>query len=270
MSFLFVDRITALDSDSASGWLDLGAETALVPPWLVIEAVGQLAAWIAIVRSDFVSRPVAAIVGEVRLSSVPARGRLLLAAHIERFDGRAILYSGTARGGDAVIAELARCVGPMLPMDGFDHPDAMRQQYTALRAAPARELIAHALPRPVLADAHPAGPDAWRGALHVPRDAPLFADHFPRRPVYPATLLADALNQLALLLAASALGVAVERIRPQRVADFKVRAFSPPGQSVELGAEVRERSDDQVKIAVSGAAEGKRIVTGRIEYGMWP
>jgi hypothetical protein len=68
MGFSFVDRLIAIDADRAHGQLRCPDADAPMPPWLVIEAVGQLAAWIAMARTDFSRRPVAALVGEIRLS----------------------------------------------------------------------------------------------------------------------------------------------------------------------------------------------------------
>ena len=100
----------------------------------------------------------------------------------------------------------------------------------------------------------------------MPESAPFFADHFPRRPVYPATLLADAQSQLAVRLAARRLGVDVDRVRPIRVSDFKVRSFSPPGQVLELAAELQSASDGRAVVVVSATAEGKRVASGAFEY----
>jgi 3-hydroxymyristoyl/3-hydroxydecanoyl-(acyl carrier protein) dehydratase len=269
MSFLFVDRITSLNSETATGWLDVGTDAAVLPSWLVIEAVGQLAAWVAMTRTDFRRRPVAALVGEVRLQPTPARGRLALTARVDRFDGRAILYSGSARSGDIALAELAQCVGPMLPTELFDDPELVRARLNALRAEtdpPAHQPLDVGGAR--LDWVAPAGHGVWRGTLRVPEHAALFADHFPLRPVYPATLLADAENQVAMPVAAAAIGVPVERVWPRRVADFKVRAFSPPGQTLELTAELRRGDASGALVAVSATAEGKRISTGYVEYGV--
>src|SRR5215472_6576078 len=264
MGFLFVDRITAIDSDRARGELRRAAGGPPLPPWLVIEAVGQLAAWITMGRTDFVSRPVAALVGEIRLSGADVRGPLDLEARIDRLDGRAVLYSGRARAGGTEVATLSRCVGPLLPMELFDDPAAVRRHAAALRAEPPCADLGRCddpLPRAQLAglelDATPA-----HARLRVPESAPFFRDHFPRRPVYPATLLADAQSQLAVPLAARRLGVDVERVRSVRVADFKVRSFSPPGQVLELTAEPQSAGDGRAVFLFSATAAGKRVASG--------
>lgn len=266
MSFVFVDRITAITPDHARGELRC-APDAQLPPWLVIEAIGQLAAWIAMARSDFASRPVAALVGEVRLSGADVGGTLTLEARIDRLDSRAVLYSGRALVGDTEVAELLRCVGPLLPVEAFDDPAALRQRFAALRVGTLSGSggAEGVIPRAVLS-AIALENDSARAQVRVPDAAPFFADHFPRRAVYPAALLADAQNQLATPLAARALGVAPERVRTSRVIDFKVRAFSSPGQTLDLLAEARSPDDGTIAIAVSASSEGKRIATAVLGY----
>lgn len=266
MGFLFIDEITAIDADRASGRLHRGAGAPPLPPWLVIEAVGQLAAWIAMLRSDFARRPVAALVGEIRVNGTETRGDIELDARIERLDARAILYAGAARSAGNEFVALARCVGPLLPMDHFDDPEVVRQRFVALRSgppgagSPAVEVVGPCLSPIEL------GPGSAASRLDVPEAAPYFADHFPRRPVYPASLLADALSRLGAPLAAQVLAVEPGSMRVARLTDYKVRNFSPPGQRLALTAEVRGVHDGAVAIAVCAGAEGKRIATGVLEY----
>jgi 3-hydroxymyristoyl/3-hydroxydecanoyl-(acyl carrier protein) dehydratase len=264
MSFLFVDRITAIDSDRARGAVRCASSP--LPPWLAVEAVGQLAAWIAMRRTDFSRRPVAALVGEIRLSGEEARGDIELEAHIERLDARAILYAGTARCAAGQVVALSRCVGPLLPMELFDDPAAVRAQFDALRSGSPAVL---ALGGDVLhADLSSVewGPDTVSSQLHVPTSASFFADHFPRRPVYPASLLAAALSQLAAPLAARLLDVAPGGVRIGRLSDYKVRSFSHPGQHLELSGESRGVRDGAAAIRICASAEGKRVASGVLEY----
>src|ERR1051326_4598097 len=104
MGFVFVDRISAITAEQARGELRRPPDAPPLPPWLAIEAVGQLAAWIAMARGNFAPRPVAALVGEVWLNDCDVRGTLALEARIDRLDSRAVLYSGTARVGETDVA----------------------------------------------------------------------------------------------------------------------------------------------------------------------
>jgi len=263
MGFTFVDHISAIDAERARGRIHRAEGAPPLPPWLVIEAIGQLAAWIAIRRTDFQSRPVAALVGEARVSSAAVGGIVELEARIDRFDGRAVLYSGEARIAGAEVAALARSVGPMLPMDGFDDRAAVRQRFEVLCAAGSpSEPRDIEVPRVVLSALDVRGGSA-HAQLRVPTTASFFAEHFPHRPVYPATLLVDGLNQLAMPVSANALGIAPESVRLTRMTNFKVRAFSPPGQVLDLTAEARPAD---VCVAMSAAADGKRVASCLLEH----
>jgi 3-hydroxymyristoyl/3-hydroxydecanoyl-(acyl carrier protein) dehydratase len=273
MSFLFVDRIDALDADAARGQFDLSQGDDALPAWLVIEAIGQLAGWIAMRRTDFRSRPVAALVADLRIGDAAAclrGGTLSLEARIERLDGRAILYSGAARCGDALVAELRRSVGPLLPLELFDDPDVMRQRCADLCAGRAPQRARGALPRGELASVELLDDGVRRARLDVPVAAPFFADHFPRRAVYPATLLADAQAQLALGVAAEALAVDAARVAVVGLRDFKVRAFSEPGQQLDLEAAPDTVEAEQATVRVRAEAEGKRVASGVLHFRTLP
>lgn len=267
MGFSFVDRLSAVDSDRAQGELRCANGAAPPPAWLVIEAVGQLAAWIAMARTDFSRRPVAALAGEICLSGAAARGSIDLEARIERFDSRAILYAGTARCAGTELASLTRCVGPLMPMDLFDDPKAVRARFAALRSGAAQEsgLEICASVHPELAPIELEEASAV-SQFDVPDAAPFFAEHFPRRPVYPASLLAEALSQVGAPVAQRALGGATASARLVRVSDYKVRAFSPPGQRLQLTAELRGAREGAVDVRVAASADGQRVATGILEY----
>ena len=100
--------------------------------------------------------------------------------------------------------------------------------------------------------------------MHVPVSAPFFADHFPRRPVFPATLLLDAQIRLALRLAGETLPPG-PRLRPARVADVKMRSFILPGQAVEIEAAMRSATDGAAELSLAAMVDGKRVATGRVE-----
>jgi hypothetical protein len=64
-AFSFVDRITELEPGvRGHGSFAVPGSIAAFPACLVAEAVGQLAAWIAMARIDFRGRPVAALATE--------------------------------------------------------------------------------------------------------------------------------------------------------------------------------------------------------------
>ena len=158
----------------------------------------------------------------------------------------------------------AACVGPLLPLEAFDDPAAVRARLAALRAGDTGRppLSAACLPEPDLRDVAIRG-STGRAELWVPGAAPFFADHFPRRAVYPATLLAEAQNQLARPVAARALGAepgvapaprATSRCAPSR------RPVSRSNSAATPPATGRART------VASEHGEGKRIASGFLEY----
>jgi 3-hydroxymyristoyl/3-hydroxydecanoyl-(acyl carrier protein) dehydratase len=96
--------------------------------------------------------------------------------------------------------------------------------------------------------------------LDVPVDVPYFADHFPRRPVLPGTLLLDAMTRLAS-------GVVTEshpRGRPfvRMVSDVKLRAFTEPGGVLLLRATLESRENDTMSVLMEARAEGQKRPVG--------
>ncbi len=99
-AFSFVDRITEHRTRRArAGRLSRCPRSiAAFPACLVAEAVGQLAAWVAMARIDFRGRPVAALATETIFHGEVAPGsRLELDVEIESCDDDAVAYSGAAR-----------------------------------------------------------------------------------------------------------------------------------------------------------------------------
>jgi len=105
--------------------------------------------------------------------------------------------------------------------------------------------------------------------LHVPTAAPFFADHFPRRPVFPATLLLDSQIRLALDLARAAIGSATGAVPvPLRMTNVKMRSFIAPGQEVVLGAELAALNDLDSAVRLSAAIDGRTVATARLNVAV--
>lgn len=202
-AFSFVDRITLLEPGRrARGIFPIPSDIAEFPRSLVAEAVGQLAAWVAMSAIDFRGRPVAALADRTTFHSLAQPGDVLeLTVDLDDCDDDAVAYGGSASVGGQPVAELEHCLGPMLPCADFDSPEALRERFALLCAegdVPGRfHGVAIAAPIPL---AHEPG-RSLSARLDVPASAPFFADHFPRRPVFPATLMLDAQMRLALRLA---------------------------------------------------------------------
>lgn len=265
-AFTFVDRITVLEPGvSAKGTFHVPARLATFPSSLLAEATGQLAAWIAVAKLGFRLRPVAGIARETVYGGTARAGDTLeTEIRIDYCGDDAVAYQGWCCIGTTKVLELRDCVGPMLPLPEFDDPDAMRAFYDVLRTTGAQvDRFAGIDVLPLVPLAHEAGRSA-SARLDVPVDAPFFADHFPRRPVFPGTLLLDRMTSLAHKPANEAAG---GEVVARRVTDVKLRSFTTPGATLTLNANV-DRDGDRVLALVEARAEGQRRPVGvaRVEF----
>lgn len=260
-AFSFVDRIASVQPGvRIRGSYEIPADIAEFPGSLVSEAVGQLAAWSAMAALDFKVRPVAGLAGRIELLSEVRPGQTLeLAAEIETAEMDAVAYGGTAHADGKPVVVLEHCVGPMMPLEEFDDPEAVSGRFKFLcdTGAPPGGFAG----APALALEPAAGePGLLRATLHVPVEAPFFADHFPRRPVFPGTLLMHMNLRLAAALAAE-IPLRGGGWRLRSVTDVKLRAFTPPGEVLGIEARLGEVADNTLEIAVE-SRNGKRLVGG--------
>jgi 3-hydroxymyristoyl/3-hydroxydecanoyl-(acyl carrier protein) dehydratase len=265
-AFSFVDRITLLEPGRrARAVFAIPHDIPEFPRALVAEAVGQLAAWVAMSKIEFRGRPVAALADETRFHGVPRPGETLeLAVDIDDCDDEAVAYGGSASIAGRLVTELEHCLGPMLPCADFDAPEALRERFALLCAEGARPGRFRGVSmQPAVHLAHEPG-RSLTARVDVPLDAPFFADHFPRRAVFPATLMLDAQMCLALELAAETPASSAWTLR--RMSKVKVRSFTLPGQSVELRAEAAAVEAGPLRVALSARYEGKIVSTARVEF----
>jgi 3-hydroxymyristoyl/3-hydroxydecanoyl-(acyl carrier protein) dehydratase len=103
------------------------------------------------------------------------------------------------------------------------------------------------------------------GVLDVPANAPFFGDHFPRRPVFPATLLLDTQMRLALELAREAPGIALATPRAVRMTHVKMRSFIVPLQRLEIGVKLATCENDMLRAMLSATTDERTVASARLE-----
>lgn len=268
-AFSFVDRITAVQpGERISGRYTIPPGIDDFPGSLVAESVGQLAAWAALAAHDFRRRPVAGLAAGVELLAPVQPGQTLeLAAELSCADEDAVAYSGTAQVGATTVIRLNDCVGPMVPAEEFDDPQALRERFALLCGAGA---VAGAFPGlPSLGYERTGGERGQRACalVHVPTGAPFFADHFPRRPVFPGSLL----MHVNLHLAAGLVGelpppAAGLRWRLEQIMDMKLRAFTPPGEVLNIEAKVARIAPDYATLALETRNARELVATARLRF----
>jgi len=261
-AFSFIDRILSCDAGvRIRGSYRIPAGIEAFPTSLVAEAVGQLAACSAMAAVDFQRRPVAGIAGRIDLFGEVRPGQTLeLAADLESADAEAVGYGGSASVNGIPVIRLTNCVGPMVPMEEFDDPVAVRSRFAVLIGEGAGPGGFEGLPPlPVECTGGEAGKVA-RGVLRVPSSARIFADHFPRRAVFPGSLLMHASLELAARLVSEITPTPAGPIwRPRAISDMKLRAFIPPGEALELEARLKESSEHVAELVVE-TRQGKRLL----------
>jgi 3-hydroxymyristoyl/3-hydroxydecanoyl-(acyl carrier protein) dehydratase len=270
-AFSFVDRIIRFEPGiRVSGQYAIPATLDAFPASLVAEAVGQLAAWAAMAAVDCSHRPVAGIAGAIELLAPVCPGQVLdLAAELESVDTETTGYCGTAHVNGTPVIRLRDCVGPMVPVVDFDNPQSVRDRLTLLRTVGTAPGAFGGLPALPLERCGGEPGQRARARLSVPADAPFFADHFPRRPVFPGTLLMHANLQTAALLAAevaSGGGAWVPRI----ISDVKLRTFISPGDILDLEAKRTVHSDRAWSVAVESRLHQRLVGSADIQLALEP
>lgn len=267
-SFSFVDRITHRDAGCVEGHysVPLGVH---FPASLMAEAVGQLAAWSSMAQLGFEHRPVAGLASAVHYHQLPQPGcTLQLHADIERCDAEAVAYSGKAFIDGRLALELVDSVGPMLPMEEFDEPEAVRADFHTLLGGGVVPGRFGGVPLPELHDLQAEPGERLGATLWVPDAgaAPYFADHFPHRPVFPGTLLMDALAALAVQLVQQfgPLAAAGELVT-RKVTQVKIRSFTAPGARLQLEVVLQDVDAQRARLKVTARSDEKTIATARIE-----
>jgi len=99
--------------------------------------------------------------------------------------------------------------------------------------------------------------------LYVPDTAPFFHDHFPRRPVFPATLLLNEMIELARKAART--NGAGTTLVPERMTNVKVRSFTAPGQRLDLSAELSVSGGSAIVASLTARAEGRMVATAQVD-----
>jgi 3-hydroxymyristoyl/3-hydroxydecanoyl-(acyl carrier protein) dehydratase len=262
-AFSFVDRITSVqEGRRIRGQYTIPSGLDEFPLALVGEAVGQLAAWAAMAAVNFDQRPVAGLAGCIELFPAPLACQVLeLAADLENLDADSVEYNGTAHVDGRPVMRLQDCVGPMMPLADFDDPQALRKRFEELCQSGASLGGSPELPQLTL---ERTGGDPGRhisATFQVPSEAPLFADHFPRRHVFPGSLLMHLNLQLGAALAREIAPPSGSRWVAGTVLDMKLRSFIPPGAALRFEARLKQRSNESASLALETRTNEELIAT---------
>jgi 3-hydroxyacyl-[acyl-carrier-protein] dehydratase len=266
-AFSFVDRIVHLDPGvGASGRYTVPERLHAFPVSLAVEAVGQLAAWVAMAAMDFKFRPIAGIAGRIDLCSPVEPGMVLdLSVVLETTENDAVAYGGEVRVDGRPVVQLEHCVGPMVRVPEFDDPAAVQARFQLLCAGGAPPGAFEGVPAIPLTRGSGECGKSLCATLAVPAVAALFGDHFPRRPVFPGTLQMQSNLELVSWLAAElAPPVHGSVWRARAISDVKLRMFVAPGDTLELEARLVGLTADAAVVVVETRRQQRLAGSARI------
>ncbi len=248
-----------------------GGEPALLS-CIIGEALGQLGAWNVMAAKDFSVRPVAGVVGEVVISGEAAVGdSILLDTTIDSVTDDAVFYHAVASVDGTEVLRLENTLGPLLPMEQFNDPEELRERLARIHRPGAPTEAPHpdgnpAVPFDVSFDeilSLESGKEAT-AVLQVSGREAFFADHFPRKPVLPLSLLLESLLQLGQKL----LEDGGARYAPTGARRVKMSRFVEPGSSLVAKVRVVERSSENALMRFRCEVDGGRVCVGEAGYSV--
>jgi len=112
-----------------------GATT--LPRVLALEAIGELAAWLVIVTTDFARRPLLGSFERARLARDLDPGeRVAVEVELDRLHETAGRVSGRALVGSEVVAEVERAHCALVDLAELEDRDEVRAEYATLTRVP--------------------------------------------------------------------------------------------------------------------------------------
>jgi 3-hydroxymyristoyl/3-hydroxydecanoyl-(acyl carrier protein) dehydratase len=231
------------------------------------EALGQLGAWNVMAAKDFRLRPVAGVVGEVAISADAAVGdSIVLDTTIDSVTDDAVFYHAVASVDGSEVLRLENTLGPLLPMEQFNDAVEMRERFERILRAGEPDVGSRggeegAVPFDASFDellSFEANKEAT-AVLTLSGAETFLADHFPKKPVLPLSLLLESLLQLGR----EVLDDGGPEFVPTGARKVKMSRFVEPGSSVVAKLRVAERGDDSSLLKFRCEVDGERACVGQ-------
>ncbi|HHF7365856.1 TPA: hydroxymyristoyl-ACP dehydratase [Legionella bozemanae] len=286
MRFLFVDRIVEsspgqmirgvkhVTSNDAFLTVDEQGRPCFIPS-LIGETLGQLAAWNVMELQGFTRRPVAGIVASASMHRRAYVGEtLLLESFIKHLDDSVMQYHSEAKVGNELVFRIEGALGPLLPMADFIDLDEVRQQFSEINR-PGDWSVISKESAPVLNDDLIMGLDlpvvpmtfdrvrssepgvSLIAEKRISWAAPYFADHFPKKPVLPLTVLLECKLNLTYEFIRRA-GYSIH-YKVSELRKIKMNEFVYPGDILECFVTVKKQTEDELILAYRSEVAGKRV-----------
>ncbi len=247
----------------------------ILMPTVIGETLGQLIAWNIIALKDFTIRPVAGVVGEVTvLGDARIGDSLHLETWVDELDDQALRYHSVASVRGKPVLHLTDAIGPFLPIEMFNAPDQVRQQYAMIHRPGewveppvSNSLHDSVKPQAGLCDydhiiEHQVG-ERLIASKQISILAPYFEDHFPRKPVLPLSLLLQSNVELMRRFFTDASGIA-KRVHVSALRKIKIKAFAQPGDCITTELTLKQATADHSLLQCRTKLDGKMICSCEI------
>jgi 3-hydroxymyristoyl/3-hydroxydecanoyl-(acyl carrier protein) dehydratase len=296
MNFLFVDKILALEPGQSTtaiknitlsdDYLRLNHQgEGIIIPCILGEAIGQLCSWNVIQSSDFQLRLIGGVVGEVNLRNEAFVGDTVILEntidHLD-LDNQVVSFHGTARVQDTIIIEVKNGLGPLLPIADFNDVQTVKNEYKNIyRPGPVPVYEVSPNHKPSIDRSFSLASDRllnvdkilfkdpkkeWVTLKNLSLTAPYFADHFPKRPVLPLSLLLESNLQLGQQFLADMIDETSQMLTPIQVSRIKMSEFVEPGDSVVTKVTLKKHSGDEFVLAFRNEVNEKRVCIAEATY----
>lgn len=286
MSFLFVDRIVQLSPGELIRGVKhitrddpyLTSDDQGIPcfvPSLIGETLGQLAAWNVMHYNEFTQRPVAGVVSSAQLHRPAYVGdTLLLESYIDVLDDKAVQYHSVARIVDEPVFTIEGALGPLLPMADFIEDELIRQQFAeiyrptdwtvysnacsalkSIKPLSIKELNVTPMTFDRIIESVPGV--SMIAEKRITRSARYFADHFPKKPVLPMTVLLECKLNLAREFIRDA-GFSTS-YKVSELRKIKMNEFVQPGDILTCHVKLKHQTSDEVVLSYRSEVNDKRV-----------
>jgi 3-hydroxyacyl-[acyl-carrier-protein] dehydratase len=103
------------------------------------------------------------------------------------------------------------------------------------------------------------------GEYTVRGDEPFLRGHFPGEPLFPGVLLAEAVAQLAGVVAQSDPQIPpLDRLKLTALRNVKILGTARPGETIQLEAKITGRLGNLVQAQATAKVEGETILTAEL------
>lgn len=300
MNFLFVDRILEfVPGKSITGlkhvtlndaYLTENQDNKLTLLHSIIgEALGQLCSWYVLKSSDFALRLVGGVIEDIQMYGDAFVGdTIFLENDIEELDceNRVVRVNARASVNGKTIIIFKNGIAPLLPLEDFNNPEDIKTDFARLYRPEAHfdhpfDSETYDYPQVNLTPKlFPFIYDkilSWKpgqeliAQKNVSMSAPYFADHFPKKPLFPLSIMIEHNLQLSYAFFGKDKSICVPAgkvLRPVAVRKIKIGNFVQPGDSVVTRITLKEKQTDGFILNFHNMVDNKKVCVAEAEFGV--